>query len=301
VFIETSPNCNSRENLGVSLSEDDLRSLLTSGFVTVTAISTMAEVAEMRRIFADLIARRVGAKAGLLFDNMESETSPDGRRSIQLTNPSKYQSWLLDTTYVRNATRIAHQVLSPKSSLTFDFVLLKPAGVGAGTPWHQDEAYLDPKYDHSTLTFWMPLQDVDASDGCMSYLPGSHLRGVLEHRSVHGDRHAHAFECTTTVPQEESVVCPLPAGGCAIHGQRIMHSSSNNTSSVDRYAYILTFGIPPALSKNPRKAPWLEQRRSKEGAIRLLFRKAQKIRFLAPSVYLLNLKRRLNAIFGDHP
>ena len=147
----------------------------------------------------------------------------------------------------------------------------------------------------------MPLQDVDASDGCMSYLPGSHLWGVLEHRSVHGDRHAHAFVCAMTVSQEESVVCPLPAGGCAIHGQRIMHSSSNNTSSVDRYAYILTFGIPPSLSKNPRKAPWLEQRRSKEGVIRLLFRKAQKIRFLAPSVFLLNLKRRLNAIFGDHP
>jgi ectoine hydroxylase-related dioxygenase (phytanoyl-CoA dioxygenase family) len=207
VITETSSNCNFREKQATSLSEDELRSLSTSGFVTLTAITTTAEVAEIRRIFTDLVARRVGAKEGLLFDNMESETRPDGRRSIQLTNPSKYQRWLLDSTYVRNATQIAHQVLSPKCFMTFDFVLLKPAGVGAGTPWHQDEAYLDPKYDHSTLTFWMPLQDVDPSDGCMAYLPGSHLRGVFEHRSVHGDRHAHAFECATTVPQEESVVC----------------------------------------------------------------------------------------------
>ena len=300
MIIETSSNCNSRENQAASLSEDEVRSLSTSGFVALSAISTKAEVAEIRKIFADLVARRVGEKEGRLFDNMESETRPDGRRSIQLTNPSKYQTWLLDTLYVRNATRIAHQVLSPKSSLTFDFVLLKPAGVGAGTPWHQDEAYLDPKFDHSTLTFWMPLQDVASSDGCMAYLPGSHLRGVLEHRSVHGDRHAHAFECATAVPQEELVVCPLPAGGCAIHGQRTLHTSTNNTSSVDRYAYILTFGIAPVLSKNPRKAPWLEQRRSKESFFRLLFRKVQRIRSSATSMYRVYLKRRLNVISGNH-
>ena len=265
------------------------------------AISTTAEVAKMRRIFADLVARHVGKEEGLLFDNMESETSPDGRKSIQLTNPSKYQSWLLNTTYVRNATQIAHQVLSPKSFMTFDFVLLKPAGVGGGTPWHQDEAYLDPKYDHSTLTFWMPLQDVGPSDGCMAYLPGSHLRGVFEHRSVHGDPRAHAYECATTIPQEESVLCPLPAGACAIHGQRTMHRSSNNTSSVDRYAYIITFGISPTLSKYPRKAAWQEQRRSKAGVFRRLFRKVRRIRFLARSMYLVNLKRRLNGISGITP
>jgi ectoine hydroxylase-related dioxygenase (phytanoyl-CoA dioxygenase family) len=267
----------------------------------MTAISTTAEVAMMRRIFADLVARHVGEKEGLLFDTMESETSPDGRRSIQLTNPSKYQSWLLNTIYVRNATRIAHQVLSPKSFLTFDFVLLKPAGVGAGTPWHQDEAYLDPKYDHSTLTFWMPLQDVGPSDGCMAYLPGSHLRGVFEHRSVHGDPRAHAYECATTIAQEESVVCPLPGGGCAIHGQRTMHSSSNNTSSVDRYAYILTFGISPTLSKHPRKAAWQEQRRSKAGVFHRLLRKVRRIGFLARSMYLVNFKRRLDGISGITP
>jgi hypothetical protein len=278
VITETTSNIKPHENEATLLSDDELQSLATNGFVATTTLSTPAEVARMRRVFSDLVVRHVGEKEGLLFDNMESAASPNTRRSIQLTQPSEYEHWLLNTNYLRNATRIAHQVLSTKCVLTFDFVLLKPAGVGAGTPWHQDEAYLDPKYDHSTLTFWMPLQDVGPDDGCMAYLPGSHLWGVVEHRNLHGDRRAHAFECAIPVAREESVVCPLPAGGCAIHGQRTLHSSGNNTSGVDRYAYILTFGVAPTLSKNPRRAPWLEQRRSKDGAFRLLYQRVQRIR-----------------------
>jgi hypothetical protein len=309
MIVETSLSCSLYQNQATELSEDELRSLSTSGFVTTTAISSLVEVAEIRRVVMDLLARRAGEKEGVLFDTLESPSSPDVRRSIQLTNPSHYQSWLLETEYVRNATRIAHQVLSPECSLTCDFVLLKPARVGAGTPWHQDEAYSDPRYDHSTLTFWMPLQDVGPNDGCMVYLPGSHLMGALEHRSLNGDPQVHAFECATTFPQEQVVACPLPAGGCAIHGQRTLHCSRNNESSVDRYAYLLAFGTLPTLAKSPRNAPWLEQRQSKEqrtrrawmrkgGVFVVWLRKMRRLRSLTPSMYLVYLKRSVNTIFG---
>jgi ectoine hydroxylase-related dioxygenase (phytanoyl-CoA dioxygenase family) len=289
MIVEKSSTYTASENITGSLSEDDLGSFSNRGFVTVTSISPADEVAGIRKILQDLVERRAGEKEGSFFDTMEGSNSRGVLRSIQINNPSLHHRQLLETSYVRNATRIAQQLLSPQCFLLSDFLLLKPANVGAGTPWHQDEAYSDPEYDHAQLTFWMPLQDV----GRM---------GVLPHRSLNNDPHTHAFECAVSFSDEQSVCCPLPAGGCVVHGQRTLHCSTNNVSSVDRYAYLLTFGIPPTLSRNPRKAPWLEQRQSADqlkkrawmmrgGVLVLLLRKVRKYRSLAPSMYLVYLRR----------
>ncbi len=306
MIVETSARANSSRNTVGFLSEGELKSFSTNGFVAMTSISPPAELSAIRGILADLIARRVGEKEGSLFDTMVSSTSPDVPKSIQLTNPSIYNAWLLETDYVRNATRIAHQLL-PNSFLRCDFVLLKPAKVGSGTPWHQDEAYFDVRYDRETLTFWMPLQDVGPNDGCMIYMPGTPQMGLLAHRSLHGDPHTHAFECAVSFDQDQAVAVPLHAGDCVVHGQRTLHCSTDNQSNVDRYAYILTFVTTPILLKNPRKAPWLEQRQSIEqqrrrawmlrgGVIVLFLRKIRKLRSLTPSMYLVYFRRGVDAI-----
>ena len=310
MIVENSSTYTASENTTQSLSEDELRSFSGSGFITMTSIAPADEVAGIRKILQDLVDRRAGEKEGSFFDTMEGSNSRGVLRSIQINNPSLHHRQLLETDYVRNATRIAQQLLSPQCFLLSDFLLLKPANVGAGTPWHQDEAYSDPEYDHAQLTFWMPLQDVGPQDGCMIYVPGSHRMGVLEHRSLNNDPHTHAFECAVSFNDEQSVRCPLPAGGCVVHGQRTLHCSTNNVSNVDRYAYLLTFGIPPALSRNPRKAPWLEQRQSADqlrkrawmmrgGVFLLLLRKIRKYHSLAPSMYLVYSRRGFK-IFRVH-
>jgi ectoine hydroxylase-related dioxygenase (phytanoyl-CoA dioxygenase family) len=302
MIVETASPHTTAEKTTQSLSEDEIRSFSSNGFFTMTSIAPAEEVAGIRKTLQDLVDKRAGEKEGSFFDTMEGSTSGGVRRSIQINNPSLHRRQLLETNYVRNATRIAQQLLSPQCILMSDFLLLKPAMVGAGTPWHQDEAYSDPEYDHAHLTFWMPLQDVGPQDGCMIYLPGSNLMGVLEHRSLNNDPRTHAFECAVTFSDEQSVCCPLQAGGCVVHGQRTLHCSTNNVSNVDRYAYLLTFGTPPILSKNPRKAPWLEQRQSADqlkkrawmvrgGVFVLLLRKIRKYRSLAPSMYLVYVRR----------
>lgn len=252
------------ENVLTALSETQTQAFEDNGFMTVPVISTDAEVKRIRRIVADLIAKRVGENEGALFDNLESKPQAGERRSIQITNPSNYRSELLDTEYVRNATVLAQTLLGPSCFLMHDFVLMKPAYTGAGTPWHQDEAYSDPKYDHQMLTFWMPLQDVNPEGGCMAYIPATHNLGLLEHRSFKNDPKSHAFECAVQFPESEVVYCPLSAGECVVHGQLTLHSSKDNVSSTDRYAYILGFGVPPTPAKIPRSTPWLDKRISPE-------------------------------------
>lgn len=56
----------------------------------------------------------------------------------------------------------------------------KPAGVGEATPPHQDGYYfhLEP---NEALTFWIPTEPADESNGCVRYVKGSHLRGMRAH------------------------------------------------------------------------------------------------------------------------
>lgn len=232
------------------------------GFVALSAITNADEVASIRLILSGLFANQVGANEGSTFDDMACSPGEQSGRSIQMTNPSEYAPELLRTQFVRNATKIARQVLSSEAMLIFDFALLKPAFIGKGTPWHQDEAYREPGFTHDELSFWMPMQNVGRDEGCMVFIPGSHHRGLVEHRSVNNDPREHALECCGIFPEEEAAYRPLPAGGCTIHNSRTIHCTRDNISSVDRYAYILVFGVPPKRTTESRAMGWIEQRKT---------------------------------------
>lgn len=68
--------------------------------------------------------------------------------------------------------------------LYHDQALFKEPG-GGHTPWHQDQAYW-PLDTNDTITMWMPLVDVPADVGSMTFASGSHQRGDLG-RYIIGD------------------------------------------------------------------------------------------------------------------
>jgi Phytanoyl-CoA dioxygenase (PhyH) len=250
------------------LSDDKVQDLATNGFVSFDSITTNEEVSEIRSILTSLMERRAGEKEGALFDTSSSVSSKDAQRSIQMTNPSYFEPSLRKTTYVQRATRLAQELISPNAFLVGDFLLLKPAHVGTGTRWHQDEAYRDPNFVHNELSFWMPLQDTDADAGCMVFIPGSHNLGVLEHQSPNLDVRTHALECSGEFNAEDSIACPLSAGGCTIHNSRIIHRTTDNRSGTNRYAYILVFAAPQTPAEDVQSFPWLEKRRTVDGETR---------------------------------
>ena len=60
---------------------------------------------------------------------------------------------------------------------TGNHAILKPARIGGATPWHQDEAYWDPRYAHRAVSIWLALQPATLENGCMRFIAGSH-RGL---------------------------------------------------------------------------------------------------------------------------
>lgn len=116
----------------------------------------------------------------------------------------------------------------------FDHVVAKPPGAPA-TAWHQDVAF-DPEFDVPLATVWVPLVDVDDTNGAMRFLPGSHTGPIVTHERV-GAHGRGAID----VDVSGAVTCPVAAGACTVHMARTLHGSTPNTGDVRRIAWVVKF------------------------------------------------------------
>jgi ectoine hydroxylase-related dioxygenase (phytanoyl-CoA dioxygenase family) len=137
-----------------------------------------------------------------------------------------------------------------------EHAILKPARVGAETPWHQDEAYWGDEAEYNAISIWIPLQDATLTNGCMWFIPGTHKGEIVPHHCINHDVRVHGLEMDEPPPREKAVACPIPAGGCTIHHCRTMHYAGANTSDEPRRAYILGFGTPPTKRAAPGNFYW---------------------------------------------
>lgn len=241
----------------ITVSDEQVAFFHSEGYLVIDAITTPEEVVWMRELYDGLFAERVGYDDGNQFDLAGTDEEGSDARLPQMLAPSFYAPTLRDTIYRANALEVARRLLGPEAEFRFDHAILKPAEAGAETPWHQDEAYWDPAIDYDELSIWMPLQDVGLENGCMHFVPGSHARDVLPHRSIGNDPRIHGLEVDLVVDVSTAVACPIPAGGATVHHCRMVHYTTPNLTSEPRRAYILSFGAPQHPRDRARDFYWL--------------------------------------------
>ena len=246
----------------VTLTEEQIAFYHANGFLAIDAITTSEEIDRLRGVYDTIFERRAGRDEGNQFDLAGSDEEGKAAALPQILNPRKYAPELAHTLYEANARAIAEQLLGPEAVFTGDHAIFKPAGSGAPTPWHQDEAYWDPGLNYRSLSVWMPLQEATLENGCMVFLPGSHGQEVTPHQSIGGDPRVHGLEMVEAVDETQAVACPLPPGGATFHDSRTMHFTGANRSAVPRRAYILGFGAPATPRSDDRRFPWNEAKRT---------------------------------------
>ena len=244
----------------VTLTQDQIDFYHREGYLVVQQISTPEEIERLRGIYDRLFEARAGRADGNQFDL--GGTDEEGKEAVlpQILNPVKYAPELAEGLFRTNALAIARQLLGPDAAGIGDMAIFKPARIGAETPWHQDEAYWAEDYDFNTFSLWMPLQPATMENGCMQFVPRSHKLEVLPHHSIGHDPRVHGLEMDQT--PTGAVACPLAAGGCTIHHNRMFHYAGANRSDVPRRAYIQSFGTPAKKRTGPRDFYWNKQKRT---------------------------------------
>lgn len=137
---------------------------------------------------------------------------------------------------------MVEQLIGPDLILWITRVLCKPAGDGHEVPWHQDGQYW-PIRPLGTCSVWIALDAVDRHNGCMRFIPGSHLRESLYRHRV-SDRENLVLN-QEVVPDEfdESLAVDveLEPGQMSLHDVRMIHGSLANTSERRRAGLILRY------------------------------------------------------------
>lgn len=122
-------------------------------------------------------------------------------------------------------------------------VIRKSGGAGRGTHGHQDAGYwlknASQRYD---LTTWIALEDVDASNGALRVVPGSHLSGV----GIHGDFLADDYVNPAHEWGNKGLTLNMSAGDMVLFSPFLWHASHGCTEDRTRAAFIVRWtGKPP--------------------------------------------------------
>jgi len=123
----------------------------------------------------------------------------------------------------------------------------KEAGDGRFISWHQDSAHwgLD---SNRVLTIWVALTEVNAENGCMRMLPGSHKKGIVPHRDTWDQNNilTRGQTIAQKIIEKNTVQVELKAGEASLHHVDMFHASNPNISTSRRVGVAIRFITPDA-------------------------------------------------------
>ena len=117
----------------------------------------------------------------------------------------------------------------------------KMPGDGKRVSWHQDASYW-PLTPSKAVTAWLAIDDADAGNACMRFIPGSHVLGHLTY-TLSEDDEANVLNQTVTGAEAlgEPVLVELMAGEISIHSDLLLHGSEANQSTRRRCGLTLRY------------------------------------------------------------
>ena len=135
----------------------------------------------------------------------------------------------------------ASQLLGGSVRFWHDQLFCKPAHHGGLVAWHQDYSYWTRTQPLAHLTCWIGLDDATRENGCLQYIPGSHLWPDLPITGLAGDMDA--INAVLNDEQREQfrnpVVVELKEGEASFHHPRLVHGSYANRSDRSRRATVI--------------------------------------------------------------
>jgi len=106
------------------------------------------------------------------------------------------------------------------------------------TDWHQDRGVTLESADQTDMiTVWLAMTDATVENGCLQVKPGIQPE-MIPHCTLKQTGIAEKF-----LPKQDSVPCPVKAGGAVIFHPLTPHASLANTSDGYRWSFDLRYNV----------------------------------------------------------
>jgi len=218
------------------LNGEQARALLADGFLSLPDMTDGDDIAFIRSLVEPILAdpdlkRRAVVRA---------IAKDEGKEPVsEVINIVELEPRLTESRFFRRAWAITEALFGRGAQLKFDHVIAKPPYSNKETAWHQDIAYSRRvTLSAKRLHWWLPLQPVNADNGCMQFVAGSHKAPIQRHWPVSADGHK-----ATQAPEVAPTICDLPLGGATIHLPKTLHYTGPNITGAHRLAWIIQIGV----------------------------------------------------------
>jgi len=198
------------------------------GFLTGIRIFDDNEITDIRRYFDRLLE-------GVL---------AEGKSSYSISTAHLYHGRVYDILREPRIVACVKDLLGPDVIGWGSHFFCKLPRDKKSVAWHQDASYW-PLSVSKTVTVWLAIDDADTENGCMRFVPRSHLYGQLEYRSS-GNEEENVLNQTVENPERfgDPVNAVLKAGEISMHSDLLLHGSEANNSSRRRCGLTLRYCSP---------------------------------------------------------
>ena len=186
--------------------------------------------------------------AGLLADLEAAEAEVGGDRA-RLSMLRSYPSQLLPSFagLIRNPRLIeaVWQIIGPDLLVSSCGFFIKEPGSGSFVSWHQDLNYWGLDGDDE-VTAWVALTPATVENGCMRFVPGSHVKKDVPHVDSFAKDNllTRGQELAVEVDEASAVNVLLHAGQASFHHGHMFHASGPNQTNSRRLGVAIRFVAP---------------------------------------------------------
>ena len=205
------------------------------GVVRIPRFLSADEVAAVRAeldryIRDDLASRPVDART---FEK-------DEKTVRNLWRLEKYNPWFLQLGERADIRAFIAPLVHGEPVLVGVETFNKPARIGSGVPYHQDNAYFC-QTPPDMLTVWIAIDAVTEANGPVYLVKGSHKAGMLPTKPSGVRGNSIGMAEPSPVPLREQFCGLLEPGDATIHQCETIHHSAPNTTEFSRLGLLLVY------------------------------------------------------------
>ena len=233
------------ETAAFRLDEERIAAFARDGFVGPIAVLDAARLGALREAVDGIVAR-LSELEPRLYEVERAHAERPGEVVCHFLGGWLVHKELRRLVFDLAVTVPCAQVLGvDRLRFWHDQAFVKPPHHPGVVPWHQDESYWTRTAPMRHVTLNLMLDDADLDNGCLMFVPGSHLWELLPKLPFDSDLEAlramlPAHRIATFRPR----AVPVPAGHATLHHARTLHGSGPNRTARPRRALVLNYMAP---------------------------------------------------------
>lgn len=221
------------------LADADVEFFEQNGYLAGIRLLDQGQIDVLRRELTELMHHQY--QSDLRFYEYNTNESPDpAKRLFHVLGAWRVSTPFHDLIFHPTIAAIGQKLLGGAVRFWHDQLFVKPARDGAVVAWHQDYSYWTRTKPIAHLTCWIGLDDSTIENGCVHYVPGSHMWNLLPRTDLANDMDA-VLEVLTD--EQRAAFKPVPielkAGEASFHHPMMLHGSFENRSERPRRAVVI--------------------------------------------------------------